>query len=166
MEAGLTIQFIRNYTVEPIGEALQESAQQLGLKVETTFGAYDNLGVEVAALAAGTPPSLAIISIDLDYFSGGIFSAKWNQAEVIAEFNSLLAAIDSVPAATFVLISNFIPLFRPPLPLAAGHPVLGRDNATHELNHLLREFIAQRPNRCGLIDFERIAARLGEAATV
>jgi len=33
------------------------------------------------------------------------------------------------------------------------------------LNTILRDFVAQRPNRCGLLDFERIAARLGESAT-
>jgi FkbH-like protein len=102
----------------------------------------------------------------LDYFSGGIFSPKWQLAQVINDFNSLLAAIDAIPAKSFVLISTFLPAFRTSMPWAPGHPILGRDSAAFELNNLLRDFIAQRPNRCGLLDFERIAARLGEAATL
>jgi FkbH-like protein len=167
MESDLTIQFIRNYTVEPIADALQEVAAKSGLTVNTTFGGFDNLGVELAALATSpAPPAVVVVSIDLDYFSGGKFSPKWNQAGIIDEFNALLAAIDAVPAASFVLISNFIPAFRPSLPLAPGHPVLGREDAACELNRMLREFVAQRPSRCGLLDFERVSACLGEAATV
>ncbi len=167
METGLTIQFIRNYTVEPIADALQEAAAKSGLTVQTTFGGFDNLGVEIAALAkATTPPATVVVSIDLDYFSGGKYSPKWNQAEIVDEFNTLLAAIDAVPAASFVLVSNFIPAFRTSLPLAPGHPVLGREDAAHELNRILRDFVAQRSSRRGLLDFERISARLGEAATV
>ncbi|HTA95779.1 MAG TPA: HAD-IIIC family phosphatase, partial [Verrucomicrobiae bacterium] len=70
------------------------------------------------------------------------------------------------PAKSFILISTFLPPFRTSLPWAPGHPVLGRDAAAFELNNLLRNFVAQRPSRCGLLDFERLAARLGEAATL
>ncbi len=80
--------------------------------------------------------------------------------------NAVLAAVDTIPAMSFVLISNFIPAFRTSMPLAPGHPVLGRDSAAFELNRILMDFIAQRTNRCGLLDFERISARLGEAATL
>ena len=75
MEAELTVQFIRNYTVEPLGHAVQEAAKQIGLTVKTQFGAYDNLGAEIATLASSQEsPSIVIITIDLDYFSGGIFN--------------------------------------------------------------------------------------------
>lgn len=167
MAPELTIQFVRNYTAEPIGNAVQEAAQQIGLSVNTCFGAYDNLGVEIATLAsAPEPPSIVLLTIDLDYFSGGIYSPKWDLAEIINDFNSLLAAVDSIPPKSFVLISTFIPAFRTSMPLAPGHPVLGRDAAAFELNRILRDFVAHRTNRCGLLDFERISARLGEAATL
>jgi FkbH-like protein len=167
MGAELTIQFIRNYTAEPIGHALQEAVGQIGLSVKTQFGAYDNLGAEIATLSSSQEtPSIVIVTIDLEYFSGGIFSPKWELAQVINDFNSLLAAIDAIPAKSFVLISTFIPAFRTSMPWTPRHPVLGRDSAAFELNTILRDFVAQRPNRCGLLDFERIAARLGEAATL
>ena len=167
MGTELTIQFIRNYTAEPIGNALQEAAAPMGLSVKTNFGAFDNLGAEIAALAScPEPPAIVIVTIDLDYFAGGAFSPKWQIAEIINDFNSLLAAIDSIPAKSFVIISTFLPAFRNPMPWTPGHPILGRDSAAFELNNLLRNFVAQRPNRCGLLDFERVAARLGEAATL
>ncbi len=167
MGSELTIQFVRNYTAEPIGNALQEAAQKIGLSVKTLFGAYDNLGAEIAALSSSPDsPAILIVTIDLDYFSGGIYSPRWNLSEVIDDFNHLLAAVDAVPANSFVLFSTFIPAFRTSLPLAPGHPLLGKDFAAFELNRILREFIAQRTTRCGLLDFERIAARLGEAATL
>ncbi|MST93988.1 MAG: HAD-IIIC family phosphatase [Pedosphaera sp.] len=167
MGAELTIQFVRNYTAEPLGDAVQEAAQPIGLAVKTQFGAFDNLGAEIAALSsAPEPPAIVVVTIDLDYFSGGLFSPKWQLAQVMDDFNSLLAAIEAIPPKSFVLISTFIPAFRTSMPLAPGHPVLGRDSAAFELNRTLRDFIARRPNRCGLLDFERIAARLGEAATL
>jgi FkbH-like protein len=70
-----------------------------------------------------------------------------------------------MPSQSFVFISTFIPSSQISLPWAPEHPVLGRDSAAFELNRILRDFVARRPNRCGLLDFERIAARLGEAAT-
>jgi FkbH-like protein len=167
MGTELTIQFIRNYTAEPIGNALQEAATPVGLTVKASFGAFDNLGAEIAALAScPEPPDIVIVTIDLDYFSGGRFSPKWQMAEVINDFNSLLAAIEAIPAKSFVLISTFLPAFRASMPQMPGHPILGRDSAAFALNNILRNFIAERPNRCGLLDFERIAARLGEAATL
>jgi FkbH-like protein len=167
MGTELTIQFIRNYTAEPIGNVLQEAAALLGLSVKTSFGAFDNLGAEIATLAScPEPPAVVVLTIDLDYFSGGIFSPQWQLGQAFNDFNSLLAAIDAIPAKSFVLISTFLPAFRTALPWVPGHPVLGRDVVAFELNTLLRNFVAQRPNRCGLLDFERIAARLGETATL
>lgn len=166
MGSELKIHFVRNYTAEPIAEAVREAAQPIGLSVQASFGAYDNLGAEIATLAASeNPPALAILTIDLEYFSGGLFSPNWNQAQVVDDLHALLAAVDAIPAKTFVLLSTFIPSFRPPMPWAPGHPVLGRDSAAFELNAILRDFVAQRSNRCGLLDFERVAAQLGEAAT-
>src|SRR5690348_7546762 len=126
----LTIQFVRNYTVEPIGNAVEEAAQQIGLSVKTSFGAYENLGAEIATIASyPEPPSIVVVTIDLDYFSGGIYSPKWDLAEIINDFNTLLAAIDAIPAKSFVLVSTFLPAFRTSMPLAPEHPVLGRDSA-------------------------------------
>lgn len=166
MEAVSTIRFIRNYTAEPIGLALQELGQKSGLSIKTEFGAYDNLGAELAVLASSSQSSSTLIlTIDLDYFAGGIFSSDWRIEVAVDEFRALLDAVDSMPPKVFVLISTFIPPFEISLPWAPGHPVLGRADAAFELNRILREFVAQRADRCGLLDFERIAAQLGEAAT-
>lgn len=167
MAAELTIQFIRNYTAEPIGEAVRESGQAIGLSIKTLFGAYDNLGAEIAMISTSAePPAIVIVTIDLDYFSGGIFSPRWTLAQAVDDLNALLAAVDALPPQSFVLLSTFIPASRPSLPWAPEHPVLGRDAAAFELNRIIRDFVAQRANRCGLLDFERISARLGETATI
>src|SRR5260370_17723267 len=110
MQAELTMQFIRNCTAEPIGNAVQEAASQIGLSVKTVLGAYENLGAEIALLAScSEPPSIVVITIDLEYFSGGIFSPKWDRTQVINDFNSLLAAVDAIPTRPFSLTSTFIP---------------------------------------------------------
>jgi FkbH-like protein len=166
MATELTIQFIRNYTAEPLGIAIQEAANQVGLSVKTSFGAYDNLGVEIASLSSNPDtPAFAVLTISLDYFSGGIFSPNWERAEVINEFKRLLDAIDTLSVKTFVLISTFVPPFRTSLPWAPNHAVLGKDAAVFELNAIVRNFVAKRSDRCAILDFERIAARLGEPAT-
>jgi FkbH-like protein len=163
----LTIRFIRNYTTEPIGNTVQDAARNLGLAVQVQHGDYDNLGAEIAALSSsGNVPSLVILAIDLDYFAGGVYSPKWDFNQVADSLNSLLNAVDALPSSAFVLLSTFIPPFRTSLPSIPKHPVFGRDSAAFELNNTLREFAARRPNRCGILDFERVAARLGEAATV
>ena len=167
MGAELTIQFIRNYTAEPIGEAVQEAGGKIGLAIKTSFGAFDNIGVEIASLAAAAAaPAIVVVTIDLEYFSGGIFSPQWTLAQAVDDLNAILAAVDAIPAKSFVLISTFIPPFKTSLPWAPEHAVLGKDAAAFELNRIIRDFVAQRSHRCGLLDFERIAARLGETATV
>jgi FkbH-like protein len=166
MATELTLQFIRNYTAEPLGNAIQEAANRLGLSVKASFGAYDNLGAEIASLSSSEEvPSFVVFTISLEYFSGGFFSPKWDRAEVIENFKHLLDAIDTLSGKTFVLLSTFIPPFRVSLPWAPNHPVLGREGEVFELNTIIRNFVAERSNRCGIVDFERIAARLGEAAT-
>src|SRR5438093_5832034 len=167
MPPQLTVQFIRNYTAEPIGNALVEAAMEVGVLVSPRYGAFDNLGAEVAALARSEqPPAMVVVTIDLAYFSGGIFSPGWSVAQVTDDLTTLLGAVEAVPAGSFVLLSTFIPAFRSPMPWAPGHAVLGRESAAFELNRILRDFVARHPGRCGLLDFERIAARLGEAGTL
>src|SRR5689334_5186712 len=130
MPAEAVIQFIRNYTVEPVAYALQEAAQKLGISVKASFGAYDNLGPEIAALdSASAPPQFVVLTIGLDYFAGGIFSPKWDLQEAKSELSALLAAMEASSANTFFLISTFIPPFNTSLPWAPGHSVLGRDAA-------------------------------------
>ncbi|HSU55733.1 MAG TPA: hypothetical protein VLT36_16880, partial [Candidatus Dormibacteraeota bacterium] len=161
------IQFIRNYTAEPIGTDLQEAAKKFGIQIELEFGAYENLGMEIAEIASADPsPAVAVITIDLEYFAGGLYSPLWDMSRTNGELQSLLLAVDRIPAKTLVLLSTFLPPFNTSIPWTPGHPVLGRAAAAFELNQVLREFVAQRPTRCGLLDFERIAARLGEAATL
>src|SRR5436190_5829556 len=117
MPPEIKIHFIRNYTAEPIGIAVQEQAKELALSVTTQFGAYDNLGAEIATLASAAElPSIVMVTIDLDYFSGWVFSPKWDLAHARNDLEALLKAIDALPAATFVLISTFIPPFRTSLP--------------------------------------------------
>src|SRR5262249_40138739 len=135
MSAELAIQFIRNYTAEPIGEAVAEAASKIGLTVRTEFGAYDNLGAEIAALATRQEsPSVVVVTIDLDYFSGGLFSPKWDRHQALDDFSSLLEAVEAVPSRSFVLLSTFVPPFHAPLPWAPEHPVLGKDGIAYELN--------------------------------
>jgi FkbH-like protein len=166
MGSELTIHFFRNYTAEPLGNAIQDRAKQFGLSAKATFGAYDNLGAEIASLGSSEDiPSFAILTISLDYFSGGIFSPRWDRAEVIADFKRLLDAVETLSDKTFVLISTFVPPFRTSLPWAPNHPVLGKDAVVFELNALVRAFVSEHSNHCGILDFERIAARVGESAT-
>lgn len=161
MEAASTIHFVRNYTAEPIGLALEEMAQKDGVSVKTEFGAYDNLGVELARLASlPQTPSIVILTIDLEYFAGGLYSPNWRLEQVVEALRTLLGVVDSMPAKVLVLISTFIPPFETSLP-----SVPSRNTAAFELNRILREFVAERSDRCGILDFERIAARLGEAGT-
>src|SRR5437763_8211203 len=98
MAQEVTIRFIRNYTAEPLGNALSDVAQKAGLQIKTEFGAYDNLGAEIATLASSpSPPEFAVVTIDLEYFSGGLSSPKWDFGGVKSGFESLLHAIDAVP---------------------------------------------------------------------
>lgn len=166
MNQQLTIQFIRNYTAEPIGLALQEAGRKSGFDIKTEFGAYDNLGAELAAVATrARTPSFVILTIDLEYFAGGIFSPNWRLEQAMEEMGALLNAIDMFPAKVFFLISTFIAPFEISLPWIPNHPVLGRQGAAFELNRILRAFVAERSDRCGLLDFERIALQLGEGST-
>src|SRR5262245_27445635 len=104
MSSKVTIRFVRNYTIEPVGDSLVEAASNLGLIVHPEFGAYDNLGVEIAELAAGPEsPAVTIVTIDLDYFSAGLFSPRWDRNQALIELERILSAIDRLAAKSFVL---------------------------------------------------------------
>lgn len=166
MKKPSTFQFIRNYTVEPIGSALAESAKESNFSIESTYGSFDNLGTEILNIrTSDNPPTFVVLTIDLDYFCGGIYSPNWKRSQVVDEFNQLLNAIDTIPPSSFILISNFIPTTAISIPLSLGHDILGRSSIYDDLNLTLRDFIAQRTSCCGLLDFARLAAHLGEAST-
>jgi FkbH-like protein len=166
MTKPLTFQFIRNYTVEPIGSALAESAKESNFSIELTYGSFDNLGTEILNIRiSDNPPTFVVLTIDLDYFCGGIYSPNWKRSQVVDEFNQLLNAVDTIPPGSFILISNFIPSTEISIPLSPGHDILGRSSIIDDLNLTLRDFIARRTSRFGLLDFARLAVHLGEAST-
>jgi FkbH-like protein len=162
----IEIHFVRNYTVEPVGNAISDLMEELKIPANLTYGSYDNLGYEISQIGkADNPPSYLFISVDLNYFAGGFYSKNWNREESLREFEHLVAAVDSVPPQTFVIISNFIPDSAVPLPEIPGHRLMGRNHFIRELNDALYEFVSKRADRCANLDFERIAARLGSAAS-
>src|SRR6185436_17984794 len=114
------------------------------------FGAYDNLGAELATLAAEStnPADFVVLTIDLEYFCGGLYSPKWDAAQVKRELDLVLAAVDAIGPRSSTLLSTFVPPFRASLPWAPGHPILGKDSIVFQLNDTLRKFVGDRPGRC------------------
>src|ERR1043166_2925323 len=107
MSAALTVQFIRNYTAEPIGLAVEDLARKLGIPVQPQFGAYDNAGPELALLAGSESlPGLVILTLDIDYLSGGICSPKWHAAQATSDLKTLLDIVEVISAKTFVLVRS------------------------------------------------------------
>lgn len=163
----LEIRFIRNFTVESIGEAARQQASAAGIDLEADYGAYDSVMPELLALQQAAPaPDAVVVLLDADYFAGGLYSPAWSLEEAEAELGQILAAVEKLPPQTFVLLATFLPPFRSPLPWAPAHPVLGRGAAAFALNDRIREFVGRHPGRAGLLDCERLAARLGESASL
>lgn len=164
-DKSLPIRFVRNFTVEPIAEALKPHAAALGLELDPVFGAYDNVVPEILE-AAIAPPDILIIALDLEFFAGGLYNPHWTLAQARDELENLFGAVESLPPQTLVLFTTFLPPFTRPFPWAPEHPILGRAAAAFSLNELIRAFVAAHPTLCGLLDFERLAAQLGEASTI
>ncbi len=162
----MKVQFIRNYTAEPLGEALANLLAKCPTGFEATFGAYGNVLPELFDIASSkVAPNVLVLTLHLDFFGAGIHSSLWNFAEAEAELNQILRTVEKLPATVYTFISNFVPPTRAELPILGLETYSGRDNTAQEFNLVIREFVKLNAHKCGLLDFQKIAARLGELAT-
>jgi FkbH-like protein len=165
MSTEVHIHFVRNFTVEPIGRAIVEALSSEGVSARDTYGAYGNVGFELAGFAQGNEtPTYLVLSLDLEYFAGGFHSPLWSRDEALGEFGLLLGAIERIPPQVYVIITDFSPVAAPGLPEIPGHRLYGRNLFIRELNGMIHGFAAARANQCAILSFERIFSRLGASA--
>lgn len=163
----LKVQIVRNFTVEPLLEVLGKDLKLSGFELEAEVGAYGNQIQEILTLSKNPDkPDVLILALHMDYFSAGLFSPRWSIEDAKSELNALFHAIDSLPEGIFTVVSTFVSPVHSNLPLPSPNSIAGRDDAAGELNRMVSAFVVNRTNKCGILDFQKIAARLGEKESI
>lgn len=154
--------FARNFTVEPFGEPLTIAGREIGVEISSEFGSYGNALTDIfEAGSRATPPDFVCVVLSLDYLGAGIFSPSWRMEDAEREVDQILAALEGLPTGVSGIVATFIPGPCCELPACTE-----TGDAALILNARIRAFAAARSGRIGLLELDRIVARLGWEACI
>lgn len=164
-EKGLSIRFIRNFTIEPVAYWLKRELQGRGLSAQIEFGEFSGAAAEAFSLrdAVSGQARVEVLSLCLEMHPG-YGSSGWDPE---AACQNILALVEAAVAGSVspVVINSVL------APLRAPHGVAvvptGQDSAlaVDRLNVELRQLAGRNPGRVVLLDWCAYARELGEAAT-
>lgn len=164
LENGVSIAFLRNFTVEGIEPYLKYHCLQAGVKPKISFGGYDTFHQEILdpdSHLYSSPSEIIVLSLVLDQFVPDYCLPNWNGNVAIKEIESLFSLLMEKTSA-IIAVNSFMP------PLYADYGITnvadaeGRFFEVARLNQTIRAYVKAQLSRFILIDWERLICRLGE----
>jgi FkbH-like protein len=155
-----TVRFLRNFSIEGIEPYLKLAGYRRGLRLQTSFGDYDNIEQEILQPDSALhrePPDVVAAALWLDRLSMAFDAAGCFDADAVrAHVQRLIDQLRERTTAT-IAVNTFLP---------PSHAVEGWSGAP-ALADLNRELCrrAEGDPRLYLVDFERLHAELGDEQT-
>jgi FkbH-like protein len=156
------INFLRNFTIEPIEPFLSLHCLRNGINPEIVFGNYDNVNQEILSDNSHIyteQPDIIVVSLYLE----NMVPESWdndtclNIIENIERYVSTL--LKKTPA--IVVLNSFIPPSYSDTGLVTNLNLSSKLNGVYLLNAQLRKFVSQHSSRLFLVDSERLIRILG-----
>ena len=162
--AEVRVSFLRNFTIEGIEPFLKYHLLKSGLSLSGTFGNYDMMRQEL--LDPGShiythSPDVIVAALHLESYLPDAGDGGWVAARVMEELAPLFEQIARLSPA-LIAVNTFISPFYADFGIASVADRHSRYDEVLELNRLVRAFVAARPSRFVLMDWERMARLLGE----
>lgn len=155
--------FLRNVTLEGIEPYLRYHMLTLGLRADLIFGGYGSMRQDL--MLSDSPlvkcrPDLLVTAIMLEELDPRYGLPGWDASRAREELHDIFAALAASDAPT-ISLNTFIVPFRP----ETGALAAAQDTASEvsRLNDFVRTFVREHSPRFCLMDWDRLAYRIGEA---
>ncbi|WP_457427534.1 hypothetical protein, partial [Roseateles sp. P5_E7] len=159
----ININFLRNLTIEGIEPYVSYHGLQAGIAPAIKFGEYDSVQQEILSKDSHlyrSAPELIVLALHLDTYLPDGWCNPWTAAEVMA---GLAALYDSAAEDTsaLILVNTFVPPSEPDFGISAARGLFSHHDEVLRLNQLIRDYVASKPARFLLSDWERYLRQLG-----
>ncbi|SES89324.1 HAD-superfamily phosphatase, subfamily IIIC/FkbH-like domain-containing protein [Nitrosospira multiformis] len=155
--------FLRNVTLEGIEPYLRYHMLRMGLRPELIFGGYGSIRQDLilpdSPLVKGCP-DLLVTAFMLEELDPHYGLPGWNASHCREELSTIFDALAASDAST-ISLNTFIVPFRS----ETGTLIAAPDIASEviRLNDFVRTFVREHSPRFCLMDWDRLAYRIGEA---
>jgi len=163
----VSVQVIRNFTVEAIAPFLTRALAASGLSAELRFGGFATAHQEIAQgdmPGADRGVRITVLALGLEEASPEFGHVNWPAADVCEHILTLVRMAVAAWNSPLCINTVLAPLFQP-WGLARGSEFIEIENAIVALNSELRTIAAAAPGRVILCDWEHYARLLGEQGT-
>jgi len=163
----VSVQVIRNFTVEAIAPFLTRALVASGFSPELRFGGFASAYQEIAE---GDMPStdrgvcMTVLALGLEEAAPDFGHVNWPAADVCEHILMLVRMAVATWSSPLCINTVLAPLFQP-WGLARGSELTEVENSIVALNSELRTIAAAAPGRVILCDWEHYARLLGEQGT-
>lgn len=162
------INFLRNFSIEPIEPFLKYHLYQAGIKPQIVFGDYDNVEQEILnpdSHLYKSAPDVIVLSLMLDQFDPGNRNPGWRADETREKLFGLLDQVVSKFSA-LIAVNTFLPPFHRELGIARTTQMADREEQILQLNQSVRQFALNHSARFVVMDWERLLRTLGEEESI
>ncbi|SFO29857.1 HAD-superfamily phosphatase, subfamily IIIC/FkbH-like domain-containing protein [Nitrosospira briensis] len=155
--------FLRNITLEGIEPYLRYHMLRMGLRPDLIFGGYGSMRQDL--MLPDSPlvkhcPDILVTALMLEELDPRYGLPGWNSAHSREELNSIFDALSASDAPT-ISLNTFIVPFHPETGALVAAPDAAGEVA--RLNEFVRAFVREHNPRFCLMDWDRLAHRIGEA---
>ncbi|MEI6638640.1 MAG: HAD-IIIC family phosphatase, partial [Chlorobium sp.] len=159
----VTINFLRNFTIEGIEPFLQYHCKLAGLVPQVTFGNYDMVYQEILDSQSHlyhSSPDLIVLSLYLDTYLPDGWRASWRADQVMSGLATLLGDV-AKNTDCIIALNTFIPPYYSDCGISTDKDSPSHYDEVLKLNQLIRAYIMANHSRFILIDWERFVRLLG-----
>ena len=163
VNVSIGVNFLRNFTIEGLEPHIKYHGLRAGIVPVVRFGDYDSVQQEILNRSShlySSAPELIVLALHLDtYLPDGWFS-PWSANDVMS---GLAALYDSASENTEapILVNTFVPPAETDFGVSAARGLFSHHDQVLRLNQLVRDYVAARPARFLLSDWERYLRVLG-----
>ena len=158
--------FLRNVTVEGIEPYLRYHMLMAGIRPTLVFGGYGTMRHDLASRDAPlvkNRPDILVTAFMLEELDPRYGLPGWDTQHCRKELSDIFDTLAASDIPTIALHTFIVPFRQETGSLAATRDI---SSEVMKLNDFVRDFVRQRSPRFCLMDWDRLAHRIGEAETM
>jgi FkbH-like protein len=157
--------FLRNVTLEGIEPYLRYHMLTIGMRPALIFGGYGSMRQDLGlpdSVLVKCSPNILVTAIMLEELDSNFGLPGWNASRSEEELSAIFEALRATDVPTIALNTFIVPFYSETGVLIAALDVASQ---VARLNDFIRSFVREHSPRFCLMDWDRLAHRIGEAET-
>lgn len=158
--------FLRNITLEGIEPYLRYHMLAIGMRPALVFGGYGSLRQDLVSpdsVLVECRPNILVTAFMLEELDSSYGLPGWDASRSQEELSAIFAALMATDVPTIALNTFIVPFYSETGALIAALDVAGQ---VARLNDFVRNFVREHSPRFCLMDWDRLAHRIGETGAM